>query len=135
MAALRDLRRFVFGGNASPEGEAGEHGRRTCASSATCAVLKIPYDGHSPTEARAAARKVVDGWSRTRLLVWNGRYAHAVCRVIGTPFRDDLQLWFDDDEGEIYARSTSRFGRYDFGVNSTRLERLARDVRREWERK
>ncbi len=39
-------------------------------------------------------------------------------------FRDDLEFLYDREAGVIQVRSASRLGRYDFGVNRKRVERV-----------
>jgi uncharacterized protein (DUF1499 family) len=39
-------------------------------------------------------------------------------------FVDDAEFWFDPVKGVIQARSASRLGREDFGVNRARIESI-----------
>ncbi len=51
-------------------------------------------------------------------------YWHIECRTRILRFVDDLELEFVPAEKLIQVRSESRIGKYDFGVNRKRIERL-----------
>ena len=54
----------------------------------------------------------------------NTTYTHYVIVHGKLKFHDDLELMVVPDKGEIYLRSSSRVGIYDFGVNKQRIKTI-----------
>jgi Protein of unknown function (DUF1499) len=54
----------------------------------------------------------------------------AVARTPIMGFRDDVvvRVSFDQDGSRVDVRSTSRYGRTDFGTNAARIRRLLSDI-------
>jgi uncharacterized protein (DUF1499 family) len=52
------------------------------------------------------------------------RYLHATASSSLFGFVDDLELYADPDHGMVQARSVSRLGDSDLGVNARRLSAL-----------
>ncbi|MEY4354455.1 MAG: hypothetical protein RLZZ609_2696 [Cyanobacteriota bacterium] len=98
------------------------NGLAPCQSPAHCAFSKWPVP-----DAKAALVKLLpavlalDG---VELVETNADYLHATLtsRLFG--FVDDLELFADAARSQIQARSQSRLGDSDLGVNARRLERL-----------
>ena len=61
---------------------------------------------------------------RTKLLSESANYLRAECRSVVFGFVDDLEVQLRPEEGVVAARSASRTGYYDFGVNRRRVEKL-----------
>ena len=62
--------------------------------------------------------------TRTVVVEHNDAYIHAEASSVFFGFVDDLELFADNDIGQIQARSESRLGDSDLGVNSARLAAL-----------
>jgi uncharacterized protein (DUF1499 family) len=56
------------------------------------------------------------------------RYVHATARSSRFGFVDDVELLYDPAAGLLHARSASRVGKSDLGVNRRRLEKLFKDA-------
>ena len=93
-----------------------------CQAPAHCAWASWPVDNpQGALEGLLPAVLALDG---VNLVETDARYLHATItsRLFG--FVDDLELLADPGRGEIQARSLSRLGDSDLGVNARRLERL-----------
>lgn len=98
----------VHGGSLSP-----------CPSPAHCA--RADWSVADPAAALAALRSVLLTMPRTELVEQSGDYLHATCRSALFGFVDDLELHADPARGRLQARSVSRLGESDLGVNARRL--------------
>jgi uncharacterized protein (DUF1499 family) len=85
-------------------------------------VAPLHYDGDA---ARAHARLLatLNGMERARVVRSADDYLHAEFRSAVFGFVDDVEFYFSPP-GTIQARSASRTGHYDFGVNRERVETL-----------
>ena len=61
---------------------------------------------------------------RTKLIEQNNYYWHGVCKSLIFRFPDDLEILKLPKEGIIQAKSCSRFGLSDLGVNKNRLNKI-----------
>ena len=77
-----------------------------------------------------AVRKIIDELPRTKIISSTDDYLHAECTSAVFGFVDDLELHLRPAEKLIAARSASRLGYSDLGVNRKRVESL-RGVLRE----
>lgn len=77
-----------------------------------------------PEAALRALVPVIAATPRTELLEQDGTYLHATATSVFFGFVDDLELYADGERGLLQARSVSRLGDSDLGVNSQRLEAL-----------
>lgn len=93
-----------------------------CQAPAHCAWASWPVD--HPQRALESLLPAVLALDGVNLVETDARYLHATLtsRLFG--FVDDLELLADPGRGEIQARSLSRLGDSDLGVNARRLERL-----------
>ena len=82
-------------------------------------VLRVPA-----ADGWVAARSVVTGLARTRLITDAPDYLRAECRSALLGFVDDLELHLRAQDGVIAVRSASRLGHGDLGVNRRRVEAL-----------
>jgi uncharacterized protein (DUF1499 family) len=71
-----------------------------------------------------AARHAVEAMPGVTLVKQAPNYLYAEFRTALMRFVDDVELFYDDKAGLIHARSASRLGRRDFGVNRKRVEAL-----------
>ena len=77
--------------------------------------------------AFARLKDLLAGTPRTTIVTATDEYLHAVCRTrLG--FADDLECRLCRAHGVIHARSASRLGYYDFGVNRVRVEALRQQL-------
>ena len=99
-----------------------DQGVAPCPSPAHCAQASWPVP--NPQEALSQLLPVVLALDGVELVETDGPYLHATVtsRLFG--FVDDLELYADGPEGRLKARSQSRLGDSDLGVNARRLDRL-----------
>ena len=99
-------------------------GLASCPSPAHCA--QASWEVMDPQEALTNLLPVVLALDGVELVETDGPYLHATVtsRLFG--FVDDLELFANGAEGKLQARSQSRLGDSDLGVNARRLERLHR---------
>lgn len=93
-----------------------------CASAAHCA--RADWTVSDPAAALAALRTVLLAMPRTELLEESGGYLHATSSSALFGFVDDVELHADPARGLLQARSISRLGDSDLGVNARRLAAL-----------
>jgi uncharacterized protein (DUF1499 family) len=99
-------------------------GLAPCRLPAHCAMAEWPVA--DPKEALEGLLPAVLALDGVDVVETNERYLHATItsRLFG--FVDDLELFADRAHGQIQARSQSRLGDSDLGVNARRLDRLHR---------
>lgn len=102
----------------------GANGLAPCGSPAHCAAATWTVD--DAEEALATLLPAVLALEGVQLVDTRGPYLHATVtsRLFG--FVDDVELFADVPRKQIQARSQSRLGDSDLGVNGRRLERLHR---------
>ena len=104
-----------------------------CPTSPNCVSSDARDTEHQITPF-ALVGSATDVWPTTRSLVFDlpgteivtetPDYLHAECRSAVFGFVDDLELHLRPGEGIIAVRSAARSGKYDFGVNRKRIEKL-----------
>jgi uncharacterized protein (DUF1499 family) len=106
--------------------ELGVHGGSLapCPSPAHCA--RADWASADPEAALAQLLPVVEALPRTQVLERSADYLHATCSSALFGFVDDLELHADVGAGVLQARSVSRLGDSDLGVNGRRLAALER---------
>jgi uncharacterized protein (DUF1499 family) len=77
-----------------------------------------------PQAALAALLPVVEATARTTVVEHGDGYLHATASSALFGFVDDLELYADAAHGVLQARSVSRLGDSDLGVNAQRLATL-----------
>ncbi|AFY27418.1 DUF1499 domain-containing protein [Cyanobium gracile] len=105
----------VHGGSLSP-----------CAAPAHCA--RADWTLTDPEAALSALVPILETTEGMRILEREGRYLHATStsRLFG--FVDDLELYAQPAAGVLQARSSSRLGDSDLGVNGRRLAALQQEL-------
>ena len=93
-----------------------------CASPAHCA--RADWAVTDPQAALNALVPVIDATPRTEIVEQGDGYLHATARSAFFGFVDDLELYADSERGVLQARSVSRLGDSDLGVNAKRLAAL-----------
>ena len=93
-----------------------------CPSPAHCA--RQVWSVSDPTQALQGLADQLSQAPRTAVVERSDTYLHATCssRLFG--FVDDLELYADQERQQLQARSVSRLGDSDLGVNARRLEEL-----------
>lgn len=81
------------------------------------------------TEMEAAVRSAILALPRTKIVSESDGYFHAECRSLLLRFIDDLEIWIDVENNLVHARSASRTGYSDLGVNRERVEGLFQRLR------
>ena len=106
--------------------ELGVHqgGLSACPSPAHCA--RTDWAMADPQAALAALVPVLESQPRTQVVEVQASYLHATVTSALFGFVDDVELYADSQDGLLQARSVSRLGDSDLGVNSRRLEDLRR---------
>jgi uncharacterized protein (DUF1499 family) len=97
-----------------------------CPSPAHCARADWPVA--DPAAALAALVPVIQAMPRTELLEQGAGYLHATASSALFGFVDDLELYADASRGVLQARSVSRLGDSDLGVNEKRLSALRQQL-------
>lgn len=90
-----------------------------CPSPAHCA--RADWAVADPGSALALLVPVVVAMPRTTLVEQGDGYLHATVSSALFGFVDDLELYADQADGLLQARSVSRLGDSDLGVNGRRL--------------
>jgi len=78
-------------------------------------------------DMQAAKQKLVDivsSFKRARIMVDEQDYIHAEFASALFKFVDDVEFYFDDEHKVIHFRSAARLGKYDFGVNRKRMDKI-----------
>ena len=95
----------------------------SCTTPAHCARQTWP--SHSPDTDFSALAAYVTDMPRTEVVEQTDRYIHAEASSALFGFVDDLELLLDvNNNSSIQARSVSRLGDSDLGVNANRLGEL-----------
>jgi len=71
-----------------------------------------------------AAREAILAMPRATFVIQEPKYCHVECCSLICRFVDDLELWIDLENRLVHARSASRVGYSDLGVNRKRVEQL-----------
>ena len=93
-----------------------------CTTPAHCARQTWPSS--SPETDFASIVAYVMEMPRTEVVEQNDHYIHAEASSALFGFVDDLEVLLDVSNGNIQARSVSRLGDSDLGVNANRLREL-----------
>ena len=97
-----------------------------CSSPAHCA--RADWSVADPAAALAALVPVIEATPRTEVLEQGDGYLHATATSALFGFVDDLELYADPSRGVLQARSVSRLGDSDLGVNAQRLAVLRQQL-------
>jgi uncharacterized protein (DUF1499 family) len=119
---LITLALFHLVGPVPPELGVHQGALAPCPSPAHCA--RANWAVTDPQAALTALVPVLEAMPRTTVLEAGGGYLHATASSALFGFVDDLELYADTQAGVLQARSVSRLGDSDLGVNGRRLEAL-----------
>ena len=93
-----------------------------CETSAHCA--RADWSVADPEAAFSTLQGVIAASPRTLIVEQRPGYLHATATSQWFGFVDDLELYAQEGTGSLQARSVSRLGDSDFGVNNQRLQAL-----------
>ena len=93
-----------------------------CPSPAHCA--RADWTVADPEASLAALVPVIEATPRMEIIEQGDGYLHATASSALFGFVDDLELYADTSRGVLQARSVSRLGDSDLGVNGRRLTDL-----------
>lgn len=119
---LISLALFHLVGPVPPELGVHPGGLASCPSPAHCARTSWPVA--DPQAALSSLVPVLQAMPRTVVVDTSDGYVHATASSALFGFVDDLELYADTQAGVLQARSISRLGESDLGVNGKRLEAL-----------
>ncbi|MFD1030628.1 FAD-dependent oxidoreductase [Metaplanococcus flavidus] len=88
-------------------------------------VPAFPYSG-SREEAEKCLIGMLKGYEGVDIVQVEQNYVYAIAKSKAFKFKDDLEFYFNDDDGQIEFRSASRVGYSDAGVNRERYEEMKR---------
>ncbi|NJK35349.1 MAG: DUF1499 domain-containing protein [Oscillatoriales cyanobacterium SM2_2_1] len=103
---------------------------RDCPSSPNCvssqsfdpehmiAPLAVPQ----PQRAIADLETILQGMERTKIVTKDDRYLYAEFASAIMGFVDDVEFFYNANQGWVEVRSASRLGESDLGVNRQRIE-------------
>ena len=93
-----------------------------CESPAHCAQLE--WERNDPIGSPNELAKVIQQTPRSEIVEQHTNYLHATASSQIFGFVDDLELYADTARSVLQARSVSRLGESDLGVNEQRLRSL-----------
>ncbi len=112
-----------------------EGGLRACPGTPNCVssrsadashyVEPLLYEGRWE-DAHDRLVNTVRLMKRSKIITDNRDYIHAEFTSLIFRFVDDVEFLVDRTKNCIHIRSASRLGRYDFGVNRSRVEEIRR---------
>lgn len=90
-----------------------------------CRMAPIPFAGTSEA-AQVRLRQILKALPRTEITLDQPGYLAVTFRSRVFGFPDEAEFAFDGTRRLIHFRSGARTGYYDFGVNRSRMERIAK---------
>jgi len=121
-------------GSARPSHLGVQNGQlAACPDKPNCVSTQATDDTHrieplafssGQAEMERVVRDALGGFPRTKIVTDADGYFHAECTSLICRYVDDLEIWIDGKERLIHARSASRVGYSDLGVNRARVEKL-----------
>ena len=90
---------------------------------AYAAIAPLTFKGDGEAAIKQLAQ-VLTQMPRTVIVTQNADYLYAQSTTALLKFTDDVEFWLDKPNHVIQARSSSRLGRKDFGVNRARVEAI-----------
>ena len=90
---------------------------------AYAAIAPLTFKGDGEAAIKQLAQ-VLTQMPRTVIVTQNADYLYAQSTTALLKFTDDVEFWLDKPNSVIQARSSSRLGRKDLGVNRARVEAI-----------
>jgi uncharacterized protein (DUF1499 family) len=125
---------FLVGCSSSPEKPAADATLPACGAMPNCVNSQATDGGKAidPLKASALEWQQLKAWLTSQeewtITVDKGAFLQAVVTTPLMRFRDDVQLMYQENEGLIHVRSSSRFGIGDMGTNRRRVEMLRSEL-------
>jgi len=104
-----------------------------CPDSSNCVSSLGSEDRHAMEpyaytgDKRRAKEKIIaiiSAFKRAKIVVNEQDYLHAEFASAIFGFVDDVEFYFDDENKVVHFRSAARLGKYDFGVNRKRMDKI-----------
>ncbi|MCH2207826.1 MAG: DUF1499 domain-containing protein [Lentisphaerales bacterium] len=86
-------------------------------------ISPLVYEGTSEAAIEAIV-KVIENWPRAKVITQEENYFHVVCTTLIFRFKDDLEIFVDQEQKKIHFRSASRVGYSDLGTNRKRVNKF-----------
>ncbi len=93
-----------------------------CESTSHCA--RLDWESKDPIKSLSKLAEFIRKTPRTEIIELRSDYLHATASSLLFGFTDDLELYADAERSLLQARSISRLGESDLGVNKQRLLNL-----------
>ena len=93
-------------------------------------IAPVRYNPDNFADVRDAIKNAIEAMPRTKIVTEQPDYFHVECTSLICRYVDDLEIWLDESEKLIHARSASRVGYSDMGVNRKRVESLFKTLER-----
>jgi uncharacterized protein (DUF1499 family) len=87
-------------------------------------IAPLSFQGYGLNQARMALLTALASLPRTEIVARDTTTIKAIAKSRIFGFVDDLTFVFDEGNHLIHARSASRIGRWDLGVNGRRMGQL-----------
>lgn len=88
-------------------------------------VEPLPFQG-TREETKQQLLKVLDTYENAEVVTKEENYIHAVFSSKRMKFKDDFELYLDEEKEVVEVRSAARVGYSDFDVNRKRYEEIKR---------
>ncbi len=86
-------------------------------------IAPIPFTG-TTADAMTKIKQALAALPRARIIMESADYLHVECTSLIFRFVDDVEFYIDEPNQVIHARSASRVGRGDLGVNRQRMDAI-----------
>ncbi|WP_162356312.1 DUF1499 domain-containing protein [Metabacillus mangrovi] len=104
-----------------------ERNKKNCVSSFNSEpsqyVEPIPYHSDEKTAVQLMESVLLD-LNGTEIEEKDPAYIRCICKTAFLKFKDDVEIWFDAENKKVHIKSSSRMGKYDFGVNKKRAKHV-----------
>lgn len=88
------------------------------------AIEPFEVEGKSAQEVMDAAKQALSEMPRTAVVTEDGNYIHATATTLLMRYVDDVEVYYDESQGKLHMRSSSRIGYSDLGANRARMEKF-----------
>lgn len=85
-------------------------------------IEAIPYS--NAVEAKVVIKKALAELGNNALITEENQYLHIVFTTPTMRYKDDVEIWLDEEHKLIHYRSQSRVGYSDRGLNKTRFQQF-----------
>lgn len=93
-------------------------------------VEPLPFK-ESLEASKDAIKKAFEAYGSIEIKEENANYIYAVATTGTMKYRDDIEIYFDEEKKEVHYRSASRAGYSDMGLNRNRYDAIAKSYNEE----